>query len=559
MTRTITLLACLAFSSLNAQNDFSFVTQEQWANYAAMDIKGEAIAMAGFLGQCDAPYVTYLDKNTGEELWSSSEAAMYYGTYTDVKFAPDGTFWAVGWRRPNDHLPDDRSAIITHFGASGDVLFHHEVLDEAAQEGSIMSVQPLPNGQVFWNTGLTVQRLNSNADTELSWSFDESPITRLAVLADGAFVISTHTSIIRQEATGNQQVIYNSDVYITDLQATEEGIYWTDGLSLQFYDFITEETTAWPLPPNFVETARLLLSDNEVKVYSTLISPHAIATLLPDQSEVVITQIWETPDRTLFQVIEENGTFYQLGNDLFESELSYAHLSHGYVRKSTGLLPITGPDIGITGINMVIDSVNLNVWDLFYQARAYWSGEIQVTNFGDQPIENFLVASPIEGHYNCAEGRFFSHQQTTIPANATFVFPFTYRSDHWVELDEEGDYMFNLELCLYTAAPNSELDENTSNDHFCETFVVVDTEEQLPVTNELQVFPNPTNDQITLSLPGTQLQALSVYDQTGRLMLQQKLAYGEREEVALGQLPSGIYWLKVITSNGVITQKISKQ
>ncbi len=88
---------------------------------------------------------------------------------------------------------------------------------------------------------------------------------------------------------------------------------------------------------------------------------------------------------------------------------------------------------------------------------------------------------------------------------------------------------------------------------------MVDTEEQLLASNELQVFPNPTNDQVTLALPGAQLQALSVYDQTGRLMLQQKLGFGEREEVSLTQLPSGIYWLKVVTDNGVISQKISKQ
>ena len=208
---------------------------------------------------------------------------------------------------------------------------------------------------------------------------------------------------------------------------------------------------------------------------------------------------------------------------------------------------------------MMIDSFNLYISDVSYQVNADWTGEIQVTNYGDTPVDHFLIGGPIQGNFNCAEGRFFSEEDITIPANSNVTVPFTYRSYHWVNLDEEGDFTINLELCLYTAAPNSELDENTANDHFCETFVVVDTEEQLPLASELQVFPNPTNDQITLSLSGAQMQSLSVYDQTGRLMLQQKLSFGERAEVALGTLPAGVYWLKVITSDGVITRKISKQ
>ncbi len=559
MMRSITLLAFFALSFLNAQNDFSFVPQDEWANYAAMDVKGNAIAIAGFHGQCDIPYLSYLDKNTGEELWNSDEAAMYYGTYTDVKFAADGSIWAAGWRRIADDIIGNQSAIITHFSANGAVLFHREELDNQASEGGIMSVHPLENGQVFWSTGLTVQRLNSDGSTDLSWSFDGLEILHLAVLSDDAFAVSTDISIVLKEASGDQQEIYSSDIYITDLKANEDGLYWTDGLSLRFYDFNTEQITDWPLPVTLVEGTRLHINEAGVQIYSTLGSPHAIATFLPDQSEIVITNTWETPDRTLLQIIEESGTFYQLGNDLFESQLGYAYLSHGYVRKSTGLPSITGPDIGITGLNMAIDSFHLYVWDIFDYVNVTWTGEVQVTNFGDTPVTNFLIGGPIQGNFNCAEGRFFSQEEVSIPANSSVSIPFTYGSDHAVNLDEDGDFTVSLELCLFTAAPNSELDENTTNDHYCETFTVVDTEEQLLASNELQVFPNPTNDQVTLSLPGTELQALSVYDQTGRLMLLQKLDFGERGEVSLAQLPSGVYWLKVVTDGGVISQKIIKQ
>lgn len=559
MMRSITLLAFFTLSFLNAQNDFSFVPQDEWANYAAMDVNGNAIALAGFHGQCDTPHLSYLDKNTGEELWSSDEAALDYGTYTDVKFATDGSIWAAGWRRMSDDVSFEFMAIITHFSASGQVLFHREELDNEANEGGIMSVHPLSNGQVFWSTGLTVQRLNSDGSTDLSWSFDGLEIVHLAVLSDDAFAVSTDISIIMKEASGDQQEIYSSDTYITDLKADADGLYWTDGLSLWFYNFSTEETSNFPLPVTLIEGTRLHIDEAGVQLYSTLGSPHVIATFLPDQAEVAITNTWETPDRTLLQIIEENGTFYQLGNDLFESLAGYAYLSHGYVRKSTGLPTITGPDIGITGLNMTIDSFDLYIWDIFDRVRVSWSGEVQVTNFSDTQVDNFLIGGPIQGNFNCAEGRFFSQEAITIPANSSISVPFTYGSDHGVDYDENGNLIVNLDLCLFTAAPNSELDENTANDHFCETFTVVDTEDQLLASNELQVFPNPTNDQVTLSLPGAQLKELSVYDQTGRLMLQQKLDFGEWGEVSLGQLPPGIYWLKVVTDNGVISQKISKQ
>lgn len=338
MQRAILFVLLFTGLALNAQNDYSFVPHDRWANYSVMDIGDEAVVLAGFDKQCDTPYITLLNKNTGAELWSTNAGVMYYGLYTDVTILEDGTIWAAGVRRPSDDVSQDFQAILIHLSAQGEVLSYRAEFDDEAYEGNISNVVALPDGTLFWSTGLSAHYVDSNGLTLQSWTFDGKVINRLDAISSESFAIGTDDGeVILVQTNGAQEQVHQSFHEIVDLKVIANGIYWTGGDLLEYYDFTTETVTEWTIPFGPISAIRLYLTATSVYVYTAGLNLHGLAQLLPDGSAVVQINSWETPDRTLIQLIEEEGTFYQLGTDVFESETDFRPLFHGYVRKTTGL------------------------------------------------------------------------------------------------------------------------------------------------------------------------------------------------------------------------------
>jgi len=71
--------------------------------------------------------------------------------------------------------------------------------------------------------------------------------------------------------------------------------------------------------------------------------------------------------------------------------------------------------------------------------------------------------------------------------------------------------------------------------------------------NKIKVFPNPTINTVTIDAPFTQIETVKIYNTTGRL---QKTFYQENTDLQVGDLPSGIYILKIQTTNGIASKKI---
>lgn len=71
----------------------------------------------------------------------------------------------------------------------------------------------------------------------------------------------------------------------------------------------------------------------------------------------------------------------------------------------------------------------------------------------------------------------------------------------------------------------------------------------------IKVYPNPTKDQITISItkPTTDL-TIEIYDQTGRKLHNQTI--DNNQTISLSHLTKGVYTLKIITDNNTCSQQI---
>lgn len=70
--------------------------------------------------------------------------------------------------------------------------------------------------------------------------------------------------------------------------------------------------------------------------------------------------------------------------------------------------------------------------------------------------------------------------------------------------------------------------------------------------NEISVYPNPTNDNVTIQMDGT-LNKVQIFNTIGELMKEET-----NSNFSIAELPNGIYLLTILTSKGTSNQRIVK-
>lgn len=80
------------------------------------------------------------------------------------------------------------------------------------------------------------------------------------------------------------------------------------------------------------------------------------------------------------------------------------------------------------------------------------------------------------------------------------------------------------------------------------------------VLSLISAFPNPTDDKITVTTPeSAKIEKVILFSLAGLVMLEQTGNKSTKMEVSLANLPQGNYFVEVKTSQGSVTQKITKQ
>jgi hypothetical protein len=93
--------------------------------------------------------------------------------------------------------------------------------------------------------------------------------------------------------------------------------------------------------------------------------------------------------------------------------------------------------------------------------------------------------------------------------------------------------------------------------------------EQLTIDNgELKIYPNPTKGELTISLPNPseggaykawEVKNIEVYDVFGCCVdIEHPTLWGGLGGLDISHLPSGIYFIRIQTENGVVTKKVVK-
>lgn len=72
----------------------------------------------------------------------------------------------------------------------------------------------------------------------------------------------------------------------------------------------------------------------------------------------------------------------------------------------------------------------------------------------------------------------------------------------------------------------------------------------------ISVFPNPTREAVSIQSPLAPVLALAVYGMTGQALRSEKMAPTQTASFDVGQLSSGLYFLKISTTAGVAVKKI---
>lgn len=86
----------------------------------------------------------------------------------------------------------------------------------------------------------------------------------------------------------------------------------------------------------------------------------------------------------------------------------------------------------------------------------------------------------------------------------------------------------------------------------------------IPQTNlsvQLSVYPNPTSDELHINITDRykETATLSLTDVLGRQVYQSEINTGSPTTISVSTIPSGVYFLKVQTANGITVKKIVKE
>jgi hypothetical protein len=88
---------------------------------------------------------------------------------------------------------------------------------------------------------------------------------------------------------------------------------------------------------------------------------------------------------------------------------------------------------------------------------------------------------------------------------------------------------------------------------------VTDIEDIEAVDSEIVIRPNPTVGELYVKTHGVRLQNIEIFDIFGRNVNSKFKIQNSKFDVDISHLPTGIYFLRITTENGIVSRKIIKQ
>ena len=242
------------------------------------------------------------------------------------------------------------------------------------------------------------------------------------------------------------------------------------------------------------------------------------------------------------------------------------HFSNPFIRlqPKEGIICSDGNDIALVHLE-VIDTTNtlsLNPELQFYTLETSIQLRATIVNKGAD-IQFFSVASSPSLTFNCyEEDRLLRTYQVDFVTGDTIIDDFILRKrTHYSYPDE--DTHFNVEInfntCLSLGTPGAKQDVFINDNSQC---ISVQTNTQFTITNtddiverveeqDILLFPNPVFDELRLKTKGqSTLSYMAIYDLNGKLWHSSSIDRQYEYSMNCQAIPRGIYFIKIILSNG---------
>lgn len=140
---------------------------------------------------------------------------------------------------------------------------------------------------------------------------------------------------------------------------------------------------------------------------------------------------------------------------------------------------------------------------------------------------NYMRQLNVASGYNIYLRRLYAPENPTLACIQ--VDDVAWSIENWTEIDEKSFFNTN---CNYNGV------------------------DALTVQNAISVFPNPVNSILNIETKGVLINSISFIDVTSKVV---KEVYSSFNSIDTAELEKGVYFLRIQTSQGVITKKIIKE
>jgi hypothetical protein len=347
---------------------------------------------------------------------------------------------------------------------------------------------------------------------------------------------SYRTQIVFQYNANNQQVSWEQDNngVLLQFEYTPTGLLYKTSVTFNSFEFTTDSATYnlsdqktghYKLEDGIVVASNEYVYDNNGKLLVLTYNEFDNNNAFTERSVDSIFTLTSTTDSIV-------NYWYDALNDTYESdEYFIVHHSNGLYDSVMVVTPSIGDD------------------EKFVYTRNN-NGALTLLEY----YEDNILEGKMEVAYNNASK--IVHQ---------FVGSWT--GTGW-DLNSRQEYTYDMDGKLTRYNTYEHYDDNTN------TWIADDDDMQSQIYYELYepnniqtlqrahvtVFPNPTQDKITLTIAENAIVAATVYDAMGRVVIVQEfLSKNNEQGIDVSLLPAGNYTVQIKTDNGVGTTQFVKK
>lgn len=500
---------------------------------------------------CRSPVLSFFNPE-GELLWKTAPYACGYCKTDDVAFAANGDILVGGdWKRADDYGTEEDGLAVARFDILGNRL--------AYQKMAYYPISPpvrlleLPGGAILATSGHYLFGFSAQLDSLFTraYSLEHGEYYLDLLLAqDTTLVLLTNRRLFLANWQGEiqQELLAPSSNPLLDMAVASENLLYLTADTLYFYNLDTGSSSSVPLPSGDWQG---LAIGTEAEVFLWGEAIHFLDTQTGWEELLQLS----VDQKTIKKLVYKDGIFYRGGEDVLEPlAVYYNNLQLGYVEKLNSFTMPGNNDIGVSNVQM-LELLSQNPYEespgmylISYQVRI----GIEVTNYGNSEVSSFIVASKRQGGFNCAEVRFFQRvDNAALLPGETVLVEDILTEWRWADTPNPS---FSLERCFFTGGPNHQFDRDFSNNGLCGNVLVQadEPEEALP----LRLFPNPAGSMLYVELgAGREIEAFEWLNAAGQRVGQGRITPASRLELRRPG-PPGLYWLRIVSREGVVSRPV---